>query len=239
MSSGMVRNPIGGAGSRRVNERRSLDLTSVEGVVKRQNMLSAWKQVKANKGACGIDNISIEQFPRYAQENWEGIKQSLLEGEYHPSPVKRVEIPKDSGGTRKLGIPTVIDRVIQQAISQVLTPVFDPHFSESSFGFRPGRSAHQAVHKVLKDIGEGYRYVVDIDLEKFLETSSYCTPFHERVSKRVGWIPNTLIYKPFRFPERTWTAESSPRFTRCNTVWRETPRSLVASSIDTWPSGTS
>jgi RNA-directed DNA polymerase len=139
-------------------------------VVKRQNMLSAWKQVKANKGACGIDNISIEQFPRYAQENWEGIKQSLLEGEYHPSPVKRVEIPKDSGGTRKLGIPTVIDRVIQQAISQVLTPVFDPHFSESSFGFRPGRSAHQAVHKVLKDIGEGYRYVVDIDLEKFFDT---------------------------------------------------------------------
>ncbi|MBM3303247.1 MAG: group II intron reverse transcriptase/maturase, partial [Deltaproteobacteria bacterium] len=134
MSSGIAKSPNGGASSRRVNERRSLDLISVEGVVKRENMLSAWKQVKANKGACGIDNISIEEFPKYAHENWEGIKQSLLKGEYQPSAVKRVEIPKDSGGTRKLGIPTVLDRVIQQAISHVLTPVFDPHFSESTFG---------------------------------------------------------------------------------------------------------
>src|SRR4030042_6193761 len=150
MSSGMAKNPIGGAGSRRVNERPSLGLIAVEGVVKRENMLSAWKQVRANKGASGIDGISIEEFPEYARENWEGIKQSLLNGTYRPYPVKRVEIPKDSGGTRKLGIPTVMDRVIQQAITQVLTPVFDPNFSESSFGFRPGRSAHQAVRKVLK-----------------------------------------------------------------------------------------
>jgi RNA-directed DNA polymerase len=184
MSSGMAKSPTGGAESRRVNERRSLDLTSVERVVKRPNMLSAWKQVKANKGICGIDNISIEQFPKYARENWEGIKQSLVEGKYHPSPVKRVEIPKDSGGTRKLGVPTVMDRVIQQAISQVLTPVFDPHFSESSFGFRPGRSAHQAVHKVLKDIGEGYRYVVDIDLEKFFDTVDHDV-LMSRVARRV------------------------------------------------------
>ena len=113
MSSGMAKSPIGGAGSRRVNERHSLGLISVEGVVKRENMLSAWKQVRANKGASGIDGISIERFPSYAHENWEGIKQSLLEGEYQPIPVKRVEIPKDSGGTRKLGIPTVMDRVIQ------------------------------------------------------------------------------------------------------------------------------
>jgi RNA-directed DNA polymerase len=123
MSSGMAKSPIGGGGSRRVNERRSLGLISVEGVVKRKNMLSAWKQVKANKGASGIDGISIEEFPLYARENWEGIKQSLLEGEYQPSPVKGVEIPKDSGGTRKLGIPIVMDRVIQQAITQVLSPV--------------------------------------------------------------------------------------------------------------------
>jgi len=184
MSSGVAKRPIGGASSRRVNERRSLDLISVEGVVKRENMLSAWKQVKANKGASGIDNISIEEFPKYARENWEGIKQSLLKGEYQPCAVKRVEIPKDSGGTRKLGIPTVMDRVIQQAISQVLTPVFDPHFSESSFGFRPNRSAHQAVHKVLKDIGEGYRYVVDIDLEKFFDTVDHDV-LMSRVSRRV------------------------------------------------------
>ncbi|MCL4475927.1 MAG: group II intron reverse transcriptase/maturase, partial [Nitrospirae bacterium] len=122
-----------------------------------------------NKGAPGIDDITIEEFPEYAHENWKGIKASLLDGSYNPCPVKRVEIPKDSGGTRNLGIPVVMDRVIQQAISQVLTPVFDPHFSESSFGFRPCRSAHQAVKKVLKDIQRGYAYAVDIDLEKFFD----------------------------------------------------------------------
>ena len=184
MSSGTAKSPIGGASSRRVNERRSLSLISVKGVVKRENMLSAWKQVRANKGACGIDGISIEKFPSYAHENWEGIKQSLLQGEYHPSPAKRVEIPKDSGGTRKLGIPIVMDRVIQQAITQVLTPVFDPHFSESSFGFRAGRSAHQAVREVWKDIREGYHYAVDIDLEKFFDTVDH-DALMSRVSRRV------------------------------------------------------
>ncbi len=102
MSLGTAKSPTGGAESRRVIQRRSLGLISVEGVVKRENMLSAWKQVKANKGAPGIDGISIEEFPKYAHGNWEGIKQSRLEGKYHPSPVKRVEIPKDSGGTREL-----------------------------------------------------------------------------------------------------------------------------------------
>jgi RNA-directed DNA polymerase len=147
-------------------------------------MLSAWKQVRANKGAPGIDDISIEEFPEYAYENWKGIKQSLLDGTYNPSPVKRVEIPKDSGGTRPLGIPVVMDRVIQQAICQVLTPVFDPHFSESSFGFRPNRSAHQAVKKVLKDIQRGYAYAVDIDLEKFFDTVDHDI-LMSRVSRRV------------------------------------------------------
>jgi len=184
MSSGTAKSPTGGAESRRVIERRSLGLISVEGVVKRENMLSAWKQVRANKGAPGIDGISVEEFSAYARENWKGIKQSLLQGEYHPSAVKRVEIPKDSGGTRNLGIPTVMDRVIQQAITQVLTPVFDPHFSESSFGFRPGRSAHQAVRKVLKDIREGYRYAVDIDLEKLFDTVDHDV-LMSRVSRRV------------------------------------------------------
>ncbi|OGP95799.1 MAG: group II intron reverse transcriptase/maturase [Deltaproteobacteria bacterium RBG_16_47_11] len=184
MSSGMAKSPIGGGGSRRVNERRSLGLISVEGVVKRENMLSAWKQVRANQGTYGIDGISIERFPLYVHENWEGIKQSLLEGEYQPSPVKRVEVPKDSGGTRNLGIPTVMDRVIQQAITQVLSPVFDPHFSESSFGFRPGRSAHQAVRKVLKDTREGYHYAVDIDVEKFFDTVD-----HDVLVSRVSrWV---------------------------------------------------
>jgi RNA-directed DNA polymerase len=117
-----------------------------------------------------VDEITVCGFLSYAKAHWEGIKASLLKGTYRPDPAKRVEIPKDSGGTRPLGILTVMDRVIQQAISQVLTPVFDPHFSESSFGFRPKRSAHQAVKKVVQDIQGGYRYAVEIDLDKFFDT---------------------------------------------------------------------
>ena len=169
---------------RRVMEDRPLEPVTVEHVVERDNVLSAWKQVKANKGAPGIDGITIEEFTAYTHENWKGIKTSLLDGTYKPAPVKRVEIPKDNGGTRNLGIPVVMDRVIQQAITQVLTPVFDPHFSESSFGFRPGRSAHQAVKKVLKLIQRGYAYAVDIDLEKFFDTVDHDVLMN-RVSRKV------------------------------------------------------
>jgi RNA-directed DNA polymerase len=131
-----------------------------------------------------MDEITVREFLSYAQAHWEGIKASLLDGTYCPDPVKRVEIPKDSGGTRRLGIPTVMDRVIQQAISQVLTPVFDPHFSEFSFGFRPKRSAHQAVQKVVQDIQRGYRYAVEIDLDKFFDTVDHDV-LMSRVSRRI------------------------------------------------------
>jgi RNA-directed DNA polymerase len=159
-------------------------MTTVEEVVSSENMQQAWQQVKANKGAPGIDDMTITDYPDFARANWAGIKASLLNGTYTPSPVKRVEIPKDSGGTRPLGIPTVSDRVIQQAIAQVLVPIFDPYFSESSFGFRPGRSAHQAVRKVVDLIGKGYRYAVDIDLAKFFDTVDHDVLMH-RISRRV------------------------------------------------------
>ncbi|NIW96193.1 MAG: group II intron reverse transcriptase/maturase, partial [Phycisphaerae bacterium] len=120
----------------------------LEQILSRANLLLAWKRVKANGGAAGIDGISIDEFPVYLWEHWAEIKRLLLQGTYKPSPVKRVEIPKRSGGKRPLGIPTVLDRLIQQAILQVLQPMFDPHFSESSFGFRPGRSAHEALRYV-------------------------------------------------------------------------------------------
>lgn len=183
MNSETTMNPNGGVASRRIMKERPLDPVTVEQVIQRDNILSAWKQVKANRGASGIDNITIEEFTEYAHDNWKGIKQALLEGNYIPCPVKRVEIPKLSGGMRKLGIPTVMDRVIQQAICQVLTPVFDPYFSENSYAFRPNRSAHQAVKKVLKDIQGGYRYAVDIDLEKFFDTVN-----HDVLMSRVALI---------------------------------------------------
>jgi len=179
-----VKNPPGGAGTRHVMERQSLNPVTLAEVLEKENLKKAWKQVRANKGAPGVDNISVEEFPEYARRHWEGIKAALLEGTYQPVPVKRVEIPKDGGGTRPLGIPTVMDRVIQQAISQVLTPVFDPHFSKDSYGFRPNRSAHQAVRKVEKDIREGYRFAVDIDLEKFFDTVDHDVLMH-RVARRV------------------------------------------------------
>jgi RNA-directed DNA polymerase len=137
-----------------------------------------------------LTTFPLRSFPGYplagdAFRHWEAIKTALLEGTYQPSPVKRVEIPKDSGGgTRPLGIPTVLDRVIEQAISQVLTPVFDPHFSECSFGFRPNRSAHQAVRKVEKDMRQGYRYAVDIDLDKFFDSVDFDV-LMSRVARRV------------------------------------------------------
>jgi RNA-directed DNA polymerase len=110
----------------------------LERILSKENMADAWKRVKANQGAPGVDGVSIEQFPEHTRPLWTQIRQALLTGRYQPSPVRRVEIPKANGGTRPLGIPTVLDRLIQQAIAQILSPIFDPAFSESSFGFRPG-----------------------------------------------------------------------------------------------------
>lgn len=142
-------------------------------VLTSDNLRSAWKRVKANKGAPGIDGIAIKDFPAYLRAHWEGIRSQLETGRYRPQAVRRVEIPKDDGGKRQLGIPTVMDRVIQQAIAQVLTPIFDPSFSESSFGFRPGRNAHQAIKQVQRQVKDGYAIAVDIDLAKFFDTVNH------------------------------------------------------------------
>jgi len=141
----------------------------MEQILSRENMLLAYKKVKANKGAGGIDNISIDEIDEYLKENWEDIKEHIRKRKYKPQPVLRVEIPKPNGGVRKLGIPTVMDRIIEQAIVQVITPIVEPHFSEYSYGFRPGRRAQQAVIKLLEYLNDGYIYVVDIDLEKFFD----------------------------------------------------------------------
>ena len=141
----------------------------MEQILSRENMLLAYKKVKANKGAGGIDNISIDEIDEYLKENWEDIKERIRKRKYKPQPVLRVEIPKPNGGVRKLGIPTVMDRIIEQAIVQVITLIVEPHFSEYSYGFRPGRRAQQAVIKLLQYLNDGYIYVVDIDLEKFFD----------------------------------------------------------------------
>jgi RNA-directed DNA polymerase len=141
----------------------------LERILSRTNLLSAWQRVKANKGEPGVDGITIDDFPAYLRKHWPEIKRQLLDGTYKPSPVKRVEIPKRTGGKRPLGIPTVLDRLIQQAMLWVLQPLFDPEFSESSYGFRPGRSAHQAVRRVRQTIDQGYNWVVDVDLSKFFD----------------------------------------------------------------------
>lgn len=142
----------------------------LEAVVERKNMWQALKQVERNSGAAGVDNMTVEQLRDYLREHWPRIKEELLAGSYQPQSVLKVEIPKPGGkGMRMLGIPTVVDRLIQQALHQVLSPLFEPHFSESSYGFRPQRSAHQAVLKARQYVHEGRRWVVDIDLEKFFD----------------------------------------------------------------------
>lgn len=141
----------------------------MEGILRTSNLQEAFKRVRANKGSPGIDGMTVEEVQDYYRKNWPTLESQLLEGTYQPQPVLRVEIPKPEGGVRKLGIPTVLDRVIQQAVLQVFQERFDSTFSQHSYGFRPGRSAHQAVAQAQKYLAEGYRWVVDIDLEKFFD----------------------------------------------------------------------
>jgi RNA-directed DNA polymerase len=141
----------------------------MEEVCDRENLQSAWKRVRRNQGSPGVDGMTIDDAKGYLREHWPSIRSRLLDGTYQPQPVKRVEIPKPDGGIRKLGVPCVVDRLIQQALLQVLQERWDPTFSEHSYGFRPGRSAHQAVAQAQRYIAEGYGYVVDIDLEKFFD----------------------------------------------------------------------
>jgi len=141
----------------------------MEEVCERENCKQAWARVKANKGSPGVDGMTVHDLPGHLKQHWPAIREQLLSGTYRPQPVKRVEIPKPDGGVRKLGIPTVLDRFIQQAVMQVLQGRWDRTFSNHSYGFRPERSAHQAVEAAQQYIAAGYRWVVDLDLEKFFD----------------------------------------------------------------------
>lgn len=141
----------------------------IERILDKDNVRIALEKVIINKGAAGIDGMKVEELRGYMNANWPSIKQSILERSYRPAPVRRVEIPKPNGGVRKLGIPTAVDRTLQQSIVQILTPIFETEFQENSYGFRPGRSCEQAVLKLLEYLNEGYEWIVDIDLEKFFD----------------------------------------------------------------------
>ena len=156
----------------------------MEEILSKDNMLLALQRVTRNKGSHGVDGMKVDELRPFLIQNWLPIKESILKGEYKPKAVRRVEIPKPDGGVRLLGIPTVLDRLIQQAISQVLTGIFDPHFSENSYGFRPGRSAHQAILKAREHINQGNKYVVDMDLEKFFDKVNHDILMH-RLAKRI------------------------------------------------------
>ena len=192
----------------------------MEQVVSRQNMLAAYHRVVRNAGAAGVDGVSVDELVGYCNEHWETIGQQLLEGTYRPQPVRAVTIPKPGGGERVLGIPTVIDRMIQQAVLQVMTPLFDPHFSQASYGFRPGRSAHGAVRAAREHIEAGYRWVVDIDLEKFFDRVNHDVLL-ARVGRRVGdkrvlqligrYLRAGLLQEGVTSPRREGTPQGGPQ----------------------------
>lgn len=167
--------------NQRVDETPALGEDLLEQILSNDNVKRAWKRVKANHGACGVDGMDVDKFPEYARSHWRSIRQALREGKYRPLPVRRCFIPKSSGGQRPLGIPSVLDRVIQQAIAQILEPTFDPGFSESSFGYRPKRSAKQAVTQIQSFIREGYTVAVQVDLKSFFDEVN-----HDGLMTRLG-----------------------------------------------------
>ena len=172
--------------AKRTTDRPAVEDQLMEEVCDRSNLEKAWKRVRGNKGSPGVDGLTIDDTATYLREHWPTIRAQLLTGTYTPQPVKRVDIPKPGGGVRRLGVPCVVDRLIQQALLQVLQGQWDPTFSEHSYGFRPGRSAHQAVAQAQAYVADGYDVVVDIDLEKFLDPSSYCPQGYEECSNSVA-----------------------------------------------------
>lgn len=162
-----------------------ISIVTMEEVVRKENLLKALKRVKANKGSPGIDGMMVGDLQDFLRDRWPTIRQQLLNGQFKPQPVKKVMIPKPGGGNRMLGIPTVTDRFIQQALLQVLLPIYDPTFSPSSYGFRPGRNAHQAVRQAKEYIAQGYEWVVDIDLEKCFDRINHDI-LMGRIAKRIS-----------------------------------------------------
>jgi RNA-directed DNA polymerase len=184
VSSSGPQTPTGELVAGRVAKPSPVDLASVKFIVSTESIADAWKKVKSNKGAPGVDGVKISEFPKWAKRRWKQIREQLVDGSYEPSPALRVEIPKESGGVRLLGIPILMDRVIMQSIAKVLGYKFNHTFSSSSFGYRPGCSVQQAARQAQQFFQQGYRYQVDIDLEKFFDTVNHDV-LMERLKRKV------------------------------------------------------
>lgn len=178
--------PGGGTEARTATPRpAALALDLMEEVVSADNMRRALRKVRSNRGSPGIDGMTVDLLESHLRKAWPALKNELLTGEYKPQPIRRVDIPKPDGGTRMLGIPTVVDRLVQQALLQVLTPIYDPTFSSGSYGFRPGKSAHQALESARQYVAAGYNWVLDLDLEKFFDRVNHDI-LMGRIAKRIG-----------------------------------------------------
>jgi RNA-directed DNA polymerase len=213
----------------------------MEIICERQNLRRALSRVRANKGAPGIDGMSVDQLTSYLRRHWPKIRADLLAGTYQPLPVRRKEIPKPSGGVRLLGIPTALDRLVQQAVGQVLQQIWNPSFSESSFGFRPGRNQHQAIKRAQNYVAEGYRNVVDMDLSKFFDRvslSRLATKVHDkRVLKLVRrFLTAGVMVGGLQEPSVEGTPQGGPLSPLLsNIVLDELDKELVPASARTFP----
>jgi len=181
MSFGNLQTPTGELNARRVMNPSAINLASVEYIALNASIAEAWKKVKSNKGKPGVDKISIEQFPQWVRPKWKLIKKQVETGNYQPTPVLRVEIPKEPSGKRLLGIPCVLDRVLMQSIAKVLSDMFNPTFSLNSYGYMPGRSVRQAAYQAQGYYQQGYTYQIDLDLERFFDTVN-----HDVLMGRIG-----------------------------------------------------
>ena len=200
-------------------------------ICKMETLREAYKMAKSNNGAPGIDGVTFAAIEESGPETFlRQIRDELVANTYRPMPARKKEIPKDGGKVRVLSIPAIRDRVVQGALKLILEPIFEADFQPGSYGYRPKRTAHQAVNRVAQAIVESKTRIIDIDLRAYLDTYTQCSYGY---SNRSGAGSTTLIRKPLRCPWRIWRASSSPRFTRCQMVWRETPSRLLASTTDT------
>jgi len=224
LSGGLSGVEIDTAGSERAKTEPSM---TMEAVIHRANMMRAYQRVVENKGAAGVDNLNVAELKPWLKQRWQGVKEALTEGSYLPRAIRKVDIPKSNGDVRTLGVPTVVDRLIQQAIAQRLSPLLEPHFSHSSCGFRPGRNAWQAVQQAQQFIQSGKRWVVDMDLKKFFDRVDHDI----LMSKVARLIEDKRLLKLIRRFLEVQMMDNGQRITRDRGMPQDGPLSPLLSNI--------